>query len=132
MGANAATSANHRLAKAGGRSCCPRPAIAEQQLPQVGSIRGWRHQHALISLISETFILSVQFECLPPTGQRSGEDLLSGERLERKAAVGLAKRKIVTKLNERKHTTAGSIVARSRIWETHPQGSLELHGPQLY
>ena len=82
-------------------------------------------------MISRTFLIGAQSERLPLTRRRAGEDLHSEERLDGRAAVALASRKLTIKLNNRMHVATGSIIARACMCETYPLGSLELHAPQL-
>ena len=96
----AATSVSHGLAAAGDESVRPSPAIARQPLTQVAAAMGLRGQLTLRGMICRTFLPKVQSEGSPLPKQRAGEDLLSEERLERRAAIGLAKRKLLIKLPE--------------------------------
>ena len=70
-------------------------------------------------------------ERLRLTRRRAGEDMISGERLGRKAAIGLADREIIIRLNGRKHASAASRVARAFFCEDYAADPLELHAPQL-
>ena len=55
----------------------------------------------------------------------------SDERLEAKAVVGLVDRKLIIKLNRRKHMASGSRMVRLCVCEEYARDSLELHVPQL-
>ena len=67
---------------------------------------------------------------LPSAWRRAGEDLTEDERLERKAAVGLAGGKLSTKLDKRYHISSGSRMVRVCVCEYYTPDSLELHVPQ--
>ena len=60
----AVTSASHGLAKAGGGSYCPGPAIAKQRTTQIISTPGWRGRITWIAVISLTFLRRVHSEFL--------------------------------------------------------------------
>lgn len=77
--------------------------------------KGWGHESTIISLINWTFLFGTPSECPPPTRQRVGDELSLGNRLERKAATGVAARDLVVKLNRRKQAVAGSKMARVRM-----------------
>ena len=120
------------LAKAGDRSQNPRPAITKDRHIQLVSGNGWRNELSKIALLSWTFLLRGPSECLPLCRQRTGEDLIPDDRLERRAAVGLAGGKLFIKLTRRKHMARGSKIARACICEQYAQDALELHVLQLF
>ena len=128
----AVTIASHGLAKSGDNAFAPRPAITTRQLVQLINTRGLGGSLARIALLSWVFLLRVQSECIPLTRQRAGEDLLSEERLPRRAVIGLQQGKLIIKLNRRKHMAAGATMVRCCICADYPADSLELHVPQLF
>ena len=88
------------LSKAGDRSFSPKPALASRQLLRVASQKGLRNEFALKTLIRWTFLLRVEAGCLPPVKQQAGNRCLGGDRLLRRAALGLEGGKFVIKLNQ--------------------------------
>ena len=85
------------LAKAGDRS------YSKDQLMQLVTSNGRRHEPTLKALISWTFLLRVPSERLPLYRQRAGEDLIADDSLGRKASTGLPGGKLIIKLNKRRH-----------------------------
>ena len=128
----AVTLAGQGLVKAGGRTASPRPALARGQLVQLMTRRGWADSLAILILLSSTFHLRIPSEALPLTLQKAGEDLSSDLRIDARAVIGLVDRKLVAKLNRRKHMAHGSRLARVRICETYAREAAELHIPQLF
>ena len=97
------------MAKSGDRSYTPRPAISKDQLVQPVSTTGWRNDLIAIALISWTFVLRVPSERPPSRRQQAGEDLLSGDRLNARAAIGLSDGRLTIKLSRRKHMAGVAI-----------------------
>ena len=120
------------VAEAGNKNCSPRPAATKEQLTQTVTAKGWAEDFALIAFLSGAFSLRVPSECLPLTGQRAGEDLLSEERWERKAAIWRAEKDLIMKLIKRKHMAVGSRIVRACICEGYAGESPELHVPRLF
>ena len=108
-----------------------RPAIAEGQLAQLMLPFGWGDDPALIALISWACSLRVPSEGLPIARQRLGEYLSADSRLEGEAVFGLADRKRIIRLNQRKHIAGGPGMIRTCVREECAPDSLELHVPQL-
>ena len=128
----AASIAGHGLAKAGGKTGSPRPAVARGQLIELMQRRGSGDQFALLIFLSWTFLLRIPSEALPLRRQGAGQDLESDGRLESRAAIGLVNQKFIIKLNRGKHMASGSRMFRACVCEDNAQDSLELHAPQLY
>ena len=91
--------------------------------------RNWNDVCAIMALISWTLLPRVPSECLPIARQRTGEDVTSDGRQERKAAIGLVDRKLIIKPNKGKHMTSGSRIVRVCICDDFAPESLELHVP---
>ena len=85
----------------------------------------------VMALPSRTCLLRALSECPALTRNRAEGDLITGERLERRAAIGLADRELIIGLNRRKHMSAGTRMERVRICEDFAPESLELHVPHL-
>ena len=100
--------AGQGLAKAGGRSGSPRPAVTKGQLVELLTRRGWDDPFAFLVLLSWTFLLRIPSEALPLHRQRAGQDLESDERLQERAVVGLVNQKLIVKLNRRNHMATSS------------------------
>ena len=56
----------HGLSKAGEMPFSPKPALTDHQLTRIAARKGLQGEPALIALLSWTFLLRVQAECLPP------------------------------------------------------------------
>ena len=98
----------HGLAKAGTESRPPRPAVSRENMTQIASTMGWADQLAMLAFISWSFLLRAPSGCLRLERQRAGEDIPTGERLEREAVIGLAERKLIAKLAKGQHMALGS------------------------
>ena len=68
---------------------------------------------------------------MPLARQRLGEDLSADSRFERRKVIGLVDKKLISKLNRRKHAYGGPEMARICICGTYALVSRELHVPQL-
>ena len=120
------------FAKAGDGFSSPRPAITKEQQAQKAMAHGWRALFTILALLSYSFLLRAPSECGPLTGRRTGEDPISEERLERRAAIGSADRKLIIRLNRRKHMSAGSRIVSVRTCGDYTPESLELRAPRLF
>ena len=63
------------------------------------------------------------------TRQRAGDDIMSEERLAKQSARGLAGKKPIAKVAERKHMAIGTRILWARIREAFAQNSLEIRAP---
>ena len=120
------------LATAVDRQHTSRLAVLKEQPIQLTSTNGWRNELSILAVLCWAFFLRAPSACLPLRRQRTGEDLRSDDRLDRKAVIGLSEGKLITKLNRRKHMAGGSKLTCVCICEEYFPDSLELHVPQLF
>ena len=109
----AVLAAGYGLATAGDRSRNPRSAVSKGRLIQPIPTNGRRGELPTVALPRWTFPPRGPSECSPLRRQRTGGDLSSDDRADRKAAIGLSEGKLVIRLNRRKHMARGSKLTRA-------------------
>ena len=127
----AVPASSYGLATAGDRSRGPRPAGSKDQMIQLISTNGWLNELSILAFPSWIFPPRAPSECSPLRRQRTGEDLGSDDRPDRKAAIGLSEGKLVIKLNGGKHMARGFKPIRACIYEEYALNALELRAPRL-
>ena len=128
----AVIAAGRGLAKAGGRSQTPRPAIAKDQLIQLGTTTGRRNDLTVVALIRWAFLPRGPSERLLLRRRRAGEDLSSDGRLDKKVGFGMSGGRLIIKVDERKHIAGGSKPVRMYTSEDYAPEALKPHIPQLF
>ena len=86
-GAKAVAIAFHGLSKAGDQSSTPGPAESKGQLAEVVTRKDWNGEFSLINAISWTFLIRVRSGRFQLHRHRAAGNLLSEERLDKKAAM---------------------------------------------
>ena len=119
------------LARAGNRIHEPRPAALKSPFAKIASRSPLSDAFVQAAWVSRLFLLRAPSECLilvrrlPPGGM--GED----SALESPAVIGLVKGNLAIRLHSRERMSRGSRMIRRCICEKCPDGSLEMHAPQM-
>lgn len=104
----------------------------KKQLTQIAVAKRRSDGFALIDLISSTVLHGVPTGCFPVAMQRAEEELTSNDRMDSKAVVGLADRKLFIKLNKSEHMASGPRRGRAGFRKDYSLETLGLDVPQLF
>ena len=120
------------LAKAGDRIHEPKPAVSKALFVRIMNRNPINEPFVQAVWVSWMFLLRVQSECLQLVRQLPHERMDEDTVLQSPAVIGLEKGQLVIKLHRRKHMPGGARMVRKCICRRYPEGSLEIHVPQLF